>query len=99
MAAATTSSPKTSPSGRKSIGADDEAGAFVTGVHQLEGQVGGFGFEGDVADFVDDQQGVTGQSGEFGLQGAAVVGGGQPVDPLGGGGEQDAVAGLAGRRR
>jgi hypothetical protein len=30
------------------------------------------------------------------LQGAAVVSGGEAVDPLRGGGEQDAVAGLAG---
>jgi hypothetical protein len=30
------------------------------------------------------------------LQGAVVVGGSQPIDPLRGGGEQDAVSGLAG---
>jgi hypothetical protein len=36
------------------------------------------------------------QPGQFGLQGAGVVRGGESVDPLGGGGEQDPVPGLAG---
>jgi hypothetical protein len=65
----------------------------------LEEQVGGFGFKRDVAHLVDDQQWVAGQADEFGLQGAAMVGGGQSVDPLAGGGEQDAVTGLAGADR
>jgi hypothetical protein len=42
----------------------------------------------DVAHLVDDQQRAAD---EFGLQGAAAVGGGQPVDPLAGGGEQDSM--------
>ncbi|GFG54792.1 hypothetical protein MAGR_62330 [Mycolicibacterium agri] len=45
------------------VGRDDQAGPFVAGGHQLEEQVGRFWFEGDVADFVDDQQGVAGQPG------------------------------------
>ncbi len=42
---------------------------------------------------------VAGQADEFGLQGATVVGGGQPIDPLAGGGEQDPVPGLTGPDR
>ena len=62
----------------------------------MEEQVGGFGFEGDVADFVDDQQRVTPEPDEFLLQLAGVVGVGEVGDPVGGGGEQDSVSGLAG---
>ena len=54
MAATTTSSPKTSPSGRRVVAGDDQAGAFVAGGDGLEKQVGGFGFERDVPDLVDD---------------------------------------------
>jgi hypothetical protein len=61
---------------------DDQRSPFISGGHQLEEQVGGFGFEWDVAHFVDDEQWVAGQADEFGLQGAAVVGGGEAVDPL-----------------
>ena len=32
------------------------AGSFVAGADELEEQVRGFGFEGDVADFVDDEE-------------------------------------------
>ncbi len=65
----------------------------------MEKQVGGFGLERDVSDFVDDEQWVEGQADLFGLQGAAVVGGGQAVDPLDGGSEQDVVDDLAGADR
>jgi hypothetical protein len=33
-------------------------GPFLAAADELEEEVGGFGFEGDVADFVDGQQGV-----------------------------------------
>jgi len=36
------------------VGGDDHRGSFVAGADELEEQVGGFGFEGDVADLVDD---------------------------------------------
>jgi hypothetical protein len=62
----------------------------------LEEQVRRFGFERDVADFVDEQAGVAAEPDEFVLEPAGVVGGREPVDPLGGGGEQDPVIGLAG---
>lgn len=47
-----------------------------------------FGFEGNVADLVDDQQRVAAQADQFGLPPPGVVGLGEPVDPLRGGGEQ-----------
>jgi hypothetical protein len=65
----------------------------------LEEQVRGLGFERDVADLVDHEQRVAAQTNEFWLQPAGVVGLGQASDPLGGGREQDAMAGLAGADR
>jgi hypothetical protein len=62
----------------------------------LEEQVGRFGFERDVADPFDYQQRQATESDQFILEAVAVVCGGEPVDPLGGGGEGDAVACLAG---
>lgn len=78
------------------VGGHDQAGSFVAGGDELEEQVGRFGFEGDVADLVDDQQWQAAEFDQFVLEVAAVVGGGESVDPLGGGGESDSVAGLAG---
>jgi hypothetical protein len=43
------------PAAERFVGGHDEAGPFVAAGHQLEEQVGGFGFEGDVADLVDDE--------------------------------------------
>jgi hypothetical protein len=87
------------PSPEGFIRRDDEAGPFVAGRHQLEEQVGGFGLERDVTHFVDYEQWVAGEADEFGLQRATVMGGGQAVNPLRGGGEQDAVPSLAGADR
>jgi hypothetical protein len=78
------------------VAGDDETGSFVAAGDELEEQVGRFGLEGDVADFIDDQQWVTAQPGELGLEPSVVVGLGEPVDPLAGGGEQHPVPGLAG---
>src|SRR3984957_19972912 len=75
------------PAAERLVGRDDEAGSFVASGYQLEEQVGGLGFERDVADFVDDQQRVAGQPGQLGLEFPGGVGGGEPVDPLRGGGE------------
>ena len=71
-------------------------GAFVAGGDELEEQVGGFGFEGDVADFVDDEERVAAEAAELVVEAAWRVGVAEAVDPFGGGGERDAVAGLAG---
>ena len=62
----------------------------------MEEQVGRLGFEGDVADLIDDEQGVAAQAQEFLLESAAVVGLGQAGYPFGGGGEEHPVPGLTG---
>ena len=84
------------PAAERLVGGDDQAGPFVARGHQLEEQVGGFGLERDVADFVDDDERVAAEPGQFGLETAGVVGFGESGDPFGGGGEQDTVPGLAG---
>ena len=87
------------PPAERLVAGDDERGAFVSGGDELEEQVGGLGFEGDVADFVDDQQRVAAEPGELGLEPPGVVGLGEAGDPSGGGGEQHPVPGLAGPDR
>ena len=84
------------PAAEGLVGGDDERGAFVAGADELEEEVGGFGFEGDVSDLVDDQQRGAAEAGEFGVEASLGVGVGEAGDPFGGGGERDAVAGLAG---
>ncbi len=97
MAAATMASPKTSPQRPKGLlEVTITRGPFVAGGDELEEQVGGFGFEGDVADFVDDEERVAAEAAELVVEPAGGVGVGEAVDPFGGGGERDAVAGLAG---
>ena len=87
------------PAAERLVGGDDEAGPLVAGGHQLEEQVGGLGFERDVADFIDDEQRVAAEPDEFLLQPAGVMGFGQTGHPLAGGGEQHPVPGLAGPDR
>ena len=87
------------PAAEGFVAGDDEAGSFVAGCDELEEQVRGFRFEGDVADLIDDQQRVTAEADQFRLQVAVVVGCGESVDPFAGGGEQDPVPGLAGPDR
>ena len=70
------------PAAEGLVGGDDQRGAFVAGGDELEEQVGGFGFEGDVADLVDDEERVAAESAELVLEPAGVVGVGEPVDPL-----------------
>ena len=45
------------PAAEGFVAGDDERGSFVAGGDELEEQVGGVGFEGDVADLVDDSSG------------------------------------------
>ena len=85
------------PAAEGFVAGDDQAGPFIAGRHQLEEQVGGLGFERDVADFINDQERVAAQSGEFLLDAPAVVGFGEAGDPFGGGGEQYPVPGVAAR--
>jgi hypothetical protein len=48
----------------------------------LEEQIGGFGFEGDIADFVDDEQRDPAKTGEFVLEPAVSVCFGEAADPF-----------------
>jgi hypothetical protein len=88
-----------SPAAEGFVGCDDDAGSFVAGGDELEEQVRCFGFEGQVADFVDDQQRDPAQAFEFVGEPAGVVGCGEAGDPVGSGGELDAVSGVAGLDR
>jgi hypothetical protein len=97
IAATATASLKISAQALKGlVGADDQAGVLVAAGDQREEQGGGLGREGDVADLVADQQRDAAQPLQLSVEppspGRAV----QPVDPLVGGGEGDAVAGLTG---
>jgi hypothetical protein len=62
------------------VGCDDQRGSFVAGADELEEQVGGFGFERDVADLVDDEQRVAAEPDELALESAGVVGVGEAGD-------------------
>ena len=75
------------PASEGFVGGDDQGGAFVAGGDELEEQVGGLGFERDVADLVDNQQRVAAEPDQLVLQASGVVGVGEPGDPLRCGGE------------
>ena len=81
------------------VAGDDDRAAFVAARDEREEQVGGLAFERQVADLVDDEQAVALEASEFVVERVAVLGCLEAVDPLLGGGERDAVAGLAGLDR
>ena len=87
------------PAAEGFVGGDDQRGPFVAAGDQLEEQVGGFGLERDVADLVDDDQWVAAQAGQLGVDAPGLMRFGKTGHPFGGGGEQDAMAGLAGPHR
>jgi hypothetical protein len=96
-AAATMASPRTSPPGPEAaVAGDDDRAAFVAAGDEREQQVGGLALQGEVADLVDDEQPVEVQASQLVVEAVAVLGAFEAVDPLLGGGEQGAVAGLAG---
>jgi hypothetical protein len=70
------------PPAERLVRGDDQRGPLITGGDELEEQVGGFGFEGDVADLVDDQQRVTAQPHQLGLEASGGVRLGKSCDPL-----------------
>ena len=74
------------------IGGDQHAAAFVSGGDQLE-QDGGLGLVFvDVGEVVEDQQVVFVELGDGGLQREGLSGELQPLDEIGGAGEQHAKA-------
>ena len=53
------------PAGERQVAGQDQRGVFVAGGDELEEQVRGVLFEGQVADLVDDDQPVAAQPGQF----------------------------------
>jgi len=70
-----------SPAAEGFVAGDDQRCPFVAVGYLFEEQVRGFGFEGDVADFVDDQQRIAAEADQFLLQPTGVVGFGQTGVP------------------
>jgi hypothetical protein len=72
-AAATMASPRISPHASKPVAGDDDRAAFIAAGDQREEQVGGLAFQGQVADLVDDDQGVALDAAHFVVQRVAVL--------------------------
>jgi hypothetical protein len=84
------------PSAEGLVAGDDQRRALVARRDEAEHEVGGFGIERDVADFVDDQDGDERQPAQFGVEVVVAFGLSEPGDPFGRGRERDPVAGEAG---
>jgi hypothetical protein len=75
------------PAGKREVAGQDQRGVFVSGRDESEEQVRGVLLERDVSDFVDDDQSVTAQPGEFDTEPARQMRGLQSRDPVDRGGE------------
>jgi hypothetical protein len=84
------------PFAEAAVGGEDHGAALVTGVDELEEQVGAAGGDRQVADLVDDQQGVAGDEADALLELSFALGLGQRGDDVGKRAEVDALAGLDG---
>ena len=78
------------------VGGQDDGAAFVAGTDDLEEQIGSALVDGQVADFVEDEQRGVGVFAQFCFEGAFGLGGVQGVDDVDGVGEEDTNALLAG---
>jgi hypothetical protein len=78
------------------VGGQDDGTAFVTCTDDLEEQDGSALVDGQVADFIKDEQWLVGVFAQFGFEGAFGLGGVEGVDDVDGVGEEDAEALLAG---
>ena len=78
------------------VGGQDDGAALVAGADDLEQEVGSALVDGQVADFIEDEQGGCGVAAQFGFEGAFGLGGVEGVDDVDGVGEEDALAVLAG---
>jgi hypothetical protein len=74
------------------VGGQDDGAALVAVADDLEEQIGSALVDGQVADFVEDEQGGAGVFAQFGFEGAFGLGGVQSVDDVDGVGEEDADA-------
>ena len=79
------------------IGGDDDGAALIALADDLEQQVCAGLVDRQIAQFVQDEERRLEIAVERGLKACGVLGGGQGVDHIHGGGEQDRVALLAGR--
>lgn len=82
------------PASERQVAPEDQRGMIVRAGDELEPQVRGVLSEGDVADFVDDDQPEPAQFDKFGREPAVLVRGLQSGDPLDSGREQKSVPGL-----
>ena len=78
------------------VGGQDDGTALVAGADDLEEEVGSALVDGQVADFVEDEQGGAGVFAQLGFEGAFGLGGVQGVDDVDGVGEEHVHALLAG---
>ena len=62
------------PFGKAAIGGEDHGALFVAGVDELEEQIAAAGNDGQVADFVDDEQGKSAEEPDLLAQGAFTSG-------------------------
>jgi hypothetical protein len=83
------------PASEGLVAGDDDRRSFVAAADELEEQVGGLSFEGDVADLVDDEERDPAEATELVVEASLGVRVTETGDPFGGGRERDAVAGLA----
>jgi hypothetical protein len=85
-----------SAAGEWQVAGQDQRGVFVADGDELEEQVRGVLLEGQVANFVDDDQCVAAEFGEFSSKPVSLVSVLETGHPVGGGGEQHALSGVAG---
>ena len=62
------------------VGGQDDGAAFVAGADHLEEQVGSVLVDGEVADFIKDEEGGGGVFAHFGFEAAGDLGGGEGVE-------------------
>lgn len=80
------------PGGEALVRGDDQGVAFVAAGNEGEEQGGGFGVEGDVSDFVDDEQRDAAESFQLFGESADSFGFSKSHHPFGGGGERHPIA-------
>ena len=78
------------------VGGEDDGAAFITGADDLEQEVGPALVYGEIADFIEDEEGGCSVAAQFGFEGAFGLGGVEGVDDVDGVGEEDALAVLTG---
>ena len=87
-----------SPVPAAAIGGKDGSALLVTGIDELEEQVGAAGFDGQVADLIDDKQGDPVNIAQARGEGAGAFGLGQGGDEFGQGGYESGAARDTARR-